>query len=96
MSRLDVGDMIRLQVTFTDFAGQARDPTTVTLRVRKPSGTIVTVSNIQHPTPGSGVYYADLVLDESGLWRYEWSSTGDLTVVEGGDFYVYRSSVEGG
>lgn len=93
MSRIDVGDLVRIQVTFLDMDGVARDPATVTLRVRKPSGTVVTVSNVQHPTPGSGVYYADVVLDEAGVWRYEWSSTGDPTVVEGGEFYVYRSRV---
>jgi uncharacterized protein YfaS (alpha-2-macroglobulin family) len=89
MSRLDVGDMVRLQVAFKDFDGMPRDPATVTLRIRKPSGMVVSVSDIQHPTPGSGVYYADILLDEAGVWRYEWSSTGNPTAVEGGDFIVY-------
>jgi uncharacterized protein YfaS (alpha-2-macroglobulin family) len=89
VSRLDVGDVVRLQVTFKDFDGTARDPITVTLRVRKPSGVVVNVTDIRHPTSGSGVYFADILLDEAGVWQYEWSSTGNPTAVEGGDFIVY-------
>lgn len=92
MGRIDVGDVVRIQATFRDIDGVARDPTTVTLRVRKPSGTVTTPA-VSHPTPGSGVYYADVSLDEAGVWRYEWTTTGNPTVAEGGEFYVYASRV---
>jgi hypothetical protein len=40
MNRLDVGDSVRLVATFKDFEGVARDPATVVLKVRKPSGAV--------------------------------------------------------
>ena len=93
MGRIYVGTVIRIQATFKDVDGIARDPATVTLKVRKPSGTVVTVTGIQHPQPGSGVYFADVMMDEAGVWRAEWSSTGNPTVVDSIDFAVYERPI---
>jgi uncharacterized protein YfaS (alpha-2-macroglobulin family) len=92
MNRLDVGDSVRLVATFKDFDGVARDPATVTLRVRKPSGEVLRPA-VLHPQPGSGTYYAELVLDEAGWWVYEWETTGVPTVVEGGEFHVSEKRI---
>jgi hypothetical protein len=92
MNRLDVGDSVRLVATFKDFDGVARDPATVVLRVRKPSGEVLQPA-VLHPQPGSGTYYAELVLDEAGWWVYEWETTGVPTVVEGGEFHVSEKRI---
>jgi hypothetical protein len=53
MNRLDVGDSVRLVATFKDFEGVARDPATVVLRVRKPSGDVLQPAVLHPRRPGS-------------------------------------------
>lgn len=63
------------------------DPASVVLTVRSPSGDVTT------PTPSkdsTGVYHADITVDESGRWAYRWS--GD-SVENESYFDVERSSV---
>lgn len=70
---------------FTNPAGSATDPTEVTLRLEKPTGTIVTY---RWPTPGAGEsaltkeatgrFYADYAWDVAGLWNVELRGTGAI------------------
>ncbi|MDW8068562.1 MAG: hypothetical protein RML46_06595 [Anaerolineae bacterium] len=91
MNRIDVGDMVRIHITFRDLDGQPQDPSSVSLTLYRPSGTAVHVpsSQILHPEPGSGYYYVDFQVDEPGWWRAVWSSQGSPTVVEQIHFYVF-------
>jgi hypothetical protein len=93
----DIGDVARLNATFTnEITGTVADPTTVTLTVKPPQsvavvytygvgGTIVKVS--------TGVYRADITLTEARRWRYKWKGTGDLAAAELGSVYVRPDSV---
>lgn len=81
-----VGDQVRLKVTVTDTAGTATDPTTISVRVRTPSGTIRTPSVVRDAV---GQYHADVALDEAGVWQWEWVTSGNLVLVEGDERYVY-------
>jgi len=65
----DVGDVVRITGTFTNASGTAIDPSTVTGKYKDPSGNITTDNA---PTnSATGVYYFDVVVDESGKWYYE-------------------------
>ncbi len=71
----DVGETVRITVTFTDSNGTAADPDTVTCKVLDPSGNQSTPSV---STSGTGVYYADVTIDEAGAWVYRFEGTGTL------------------
>jgi hypothetical protein len=92
----DVGDMYRFgnystsvnqdgvpAAAFTDLAGVAQDPTTVTLIILKPDK--ITKLHYGWPSAGAdgtlirettGRFYIDVVLDQSGRWRQRLQSTG--------------------
>lgn len=86
----DVGDTVRLKATFKDIGGTASDPTTITLRVKDPSGNIdsYTYADADLTKSATGVFYYDLALDESGTWVYEFTSTGTPALMEDDDFVV--------
>lgn len=76
----DVGDEIRCTGTFTDADGTAQDPTAVMFAYKDPSGTTTTLTygtDAALIKSDTGVYYVDLDIDESGIWRYRFYSTGD-------------------
>jgi hypothetical protein len=89
------GTVIRETVTFTNAAGTAVDPDTVTFKTCSPSGqkasyVYLTDSNVGKSATGS--YYADFTPDKTGRWFYQWSTTGDgTTVVEEGDVLIQSS-----
>lgn len=71
------------------------DPVDVTLTVRSPSGVVTegayptgTDFNVAKDTTGK--YHADITVDESGRWTYQWA--GDAVINEGA-FRVWRSRV---
>ncbi len=83
---LNVGDVALLTAVFRDAGGNPSDPTSVTLQVHKPNdATPITVPTTR---TGVGTYQATIALDQAGVWRYRWTSTGTPTVAEGGDFLV--------
>lgn len=84
----DVGDLVRLTATFSNAAGVLASPTTVTLTVTKPDGTAA--SGTTPSNTGTGTYRHDLAVDQGGIWRYRWVSTGDPTTAEEGIFFVRR------
>lgn len=90
MATYDIGDQVRLTATLTDLDGTATDPTAVTLTVRKPDLTATdhTYASGALTKSGTGVYYRDVTLDQSGNWYYRFAGTGALVVAEEGEFYV--------
>lgn len=104
----DIGDKIRLgnqagtnddgsaRAAFTDIAGVVTDPTTVSLEVKMPNGTVLTYG---YPTgtdgnlirEGLGRYYYDLSLGASGLWYWTLAGTGTVETSEQGALYVRRA-----
>ncbi len=79
-----VGEPVPLQATFTNAAGTPTN-TTVALKIRKPSGTVLTPS----PTNTSaGVYVYNQLVDEAGLWWYTFTGTGAVAAVEQNSFVV--------
>lgn len=82
----DVGDRVRFKVTVTDLAGVATDPTSITFKIKSPSGTVTSPTVTREAT---GKYYADFTLTEPGVWQWEWETTGNIELVEGDQRYVY-------
>lgn len=86
----DVADGVRATAAFQDLNGNPADPTTITLKVLDPAGTITEPPVFR---TGTGSYYADFVLpNEPGSWSYRWEGTGDVQVAEEGKFTVRASA----
>jgi hypothetical protein len=82
----DKGDLVRLSVAFTNSAGTATDPTTVTLKVKAPGTALATYTYAlgQVTKSATGSYYKDVSLNASGRWWYRWEGTGAVETAEEG------------
>lgn len=70
----DVGDQVRLTATFRATADDSLvNPTTVTLKVKSPAGTVTTPSATSSST---GIWTYDLDLTLEGNWYYRFVGTG--------------------
>lgn len=75
----DIGDEVAFTGTFTELDGTPQDPSTVTFKIRDPSGNVDTLvyNTDAQPTKQSvGVYQVLYTLDEAGEWIYRYVSTG--------------------
>lgn len=83
------GDTYPANVTIRNASGVLTDPTTLTLKVRNPAGTITTyvspVAPIVHDS--TGVYSAGIPLTAAGMWVIQWSTT-EPAQVEGIQVWV--------
>lgn len=90
----DRGDVALLDVEFKDKDANYSDPTTVRLKTRDPSGTITTYTyptDIEIVKTSTGIYYAQITLDESGKWHYRWEGSGGAGAgVAAGEIYVKK------
>lgn len=79
MNAFEVGRTIRLGMNLTDLDNQPADPTGLTLKVMEPSGYVTTLtwqSDVEIVRADEGVFYVDWEIDQAGLHRYRWESTG--------------------
>jgi hypothetical protein len=76
----EVGDLVTLQATFTNIDGVNTDPTTVTLSVQDPGGTITayTYAGMAVTKFATGIYRYALSITTEGRWRYRWVGTGTV------------------
>jgi hypothetical protein len=93
----DVGDEVRITGTFTDADGNAQDPTAVFFAFLAPSATSATTyeygTDAELVKDSTGVYYVDLDLDEAGLWRYRFYSTGTGQAADEGYLHAREQEV---
>jgi len=84
-----VGDVEFLSATFRDREGVLFDPTTVTFKVKKPDGTVETLSSLTNSS--TGVYTKNYTPLTVG--RYEWYAigTGTNAKTESSEFQVLYS-----
>lgn len=94
MNTYDIGDVIKTTCTFS-VDDAATDPTTVTLTVKKPSGTATSYTYAAGDITKSstGVYSMGIPVTEAGLWWYEWVGTGTAATAEQGNFFVRKRMV---
>lgn len=73
-----VGDLVHCKGVFTNAIGSLVDPSTVTVKIRKPDDTTVSyvygASAVVHES--QGVYTLDVAVSLAGMWYYEFSATG--------------------
>lgn len=90
----DVGDEVRVTGTFTDADGNVQDPTALTFKFTDPSGNTVTYTygtDAELVKSGTGVYYVDIDIDESGTWWFRFAATGAGRAADEAYFLVEES-----
>ncbi len=92
----DVNDQIELRAEVTNSAGNAADPTEITIRHTDPSGN--TAEEVFSGGAGNvvkdalGDFNLPLVLDEAGRWKWSTQTTGIIMYQER-VFYVRERNV---
>jgi hypothetical protein len=87
-----LGEVARLRASFTQ-GGDAVDPTTATITVRKPDKTVEAYTGSQLKKESTGVYRVDVVLDQAGTWRWRVDGTGRAQGAGEATIYVQSRSV---
>jgi hypothetical protein len=91
-----LGQSVKLHVAFTDSAGAAANPTTVTCKVEKPDGTETTYTSVSTPAitnPTTGTFELIISASQAGGWTYRWDGvTGPATPVDEEQFQVLGSA----
>ena len=93
----DVGTQVRFQCTFKNLAGTATDPTSITVKIKDPSGNVQTLvygvdSDVKKGAT-AGIYYVDRTIDESGIWRHRWAGTGTVEAANEASIRVEKQHV---
>jgi len=80
-----IGQQVQLTATFTNTAGAAADPTTITLKYRVPATGVVTTKTYGVDAlirSSTGVYYFNLTLNVAGEWWYRWEGAGAIIATD--------------
>ena len=92
-----VGDVVRVTGTWTNAAGTAIDPDTVSFEYRLPGGATTTTyeygTDAEVVKSATGIYYVDVSQTAAGTFRAKWLSTGDGQAAETVHFNVESSSI---
>jgi hypothetical protein len=88
--RLIVGGLAELRADFTNLAGAPTDPTTVTLKIKKPDGSVVTLTTptVVNDTTVLGGFYYDLTLDQAGEYTFLFEGAGAVQALDWESFIV--------
>jgi len=93
---INIGDVRRMTVSYQEKDETYHDPTTITLHILDPSGNITSYvygTDSELVQESTGNYYADYLIDESGIWKYQWISTGTLPSMEEGSWPVVPNTI---
>lgn len=84
------GQLVRVYMRFKDDDGALADPTSVTLKVENPAGTVSTYTYAGgHITKEStGVYFYDIDANQAGRWYYRTVGAGALQAAGQDSFMV--------
>jgi hypothetical protein len=90
-----VGDLVRLSASFTNSAGVATDPTTITCLVKLRYVIGAQTTTYTHPATitkdSTGEYHVDVTPDAEGIWDYRWVGTGTVQAAAESAFNVPNS-----
>ena len=91
-SAFDIGDLKTLSVTFTNIAGANTDPTSVTLTIKEPDGTITTkiVESGGVIKDSTGKYHFDFAITKAGRHIVNWLGAGTVAEATETEFYARR------
>ena len=89
------GQTVTLSAVFTR-TNVATDPTTITLKLKKPdkSSVVYTFELGEITRDGEGAYSRGVKLDQPGLWFYRWTGTGTVEAVGEHKLDVIASQVD--
>lgn len=87
MDQLEVGEAITVEAEFVT-AGTLTDPTTVTLTLTDPSGTVSTVAQGSLTHTGTGKWAYTFTPSSIGVWIYRFDGTGTVLAGTTGYFAV--------
>lgn len=90
----DIGDIAYIQNIFANSSGVAVDPTTVTLYLADPSGSVGTYTyaagNIIKLA--TGTYYYNGTITQSGYWNARWEGAGAAVAASQGRFFARETN----
>jgi len=90
-NELAVGSLVRLQATFKNVDGAPTDPTTVTLKITLPNGTIALYTYGQDNEvvkDSTGMFHMDFSCDIPGFTKHRWIGTGSVQAAARKEFRV--------
>ena len=87
----DVGDQVTFFVDFTNAAGTAANPSTVTLKVENPDGTQTTYAQGSLSNPSTGRWEKAVTVDKPGRWWFRFEGTGSIQLAQE-DYVQVRDS----
>lgn len=95
----DIGDLARLQATFTNTAGTAINPTGVSFVIVDGAGDLTTYVYDTDPEvvrSATGVYYVDWPVETNGIHKWKFVSTGSGAAAQSGQFVArgWQTAVE--
>jgi len=92
MNSYTANSTVRISVAITNTTTNTPvDPTTITLKIRTPDGTITDISStVVHASVGN--YYADYIPTVVGVFQYEFLGTGAAVVSAVGLFQVNQAT----
>ena len=79
LTGVDRDDLVRATATFANSAGTATDPTTVTVYVKNPAGTLSTYiygTDAEVVKSATGIFYIDVDCNKAGEWHVRFKGTG--------------------
>lgn len=94
----DVGDVVRITVSFTDIDGEVADPTAVAVSYRVPRGAVTTLeygTDAEVIKSSTGVYYVDVAVPSAASGsklQYRWVGTGAIVAAVEGEISVRQSA----
>ena len=88
-----VGEVVRLRVVTSDIDGLPADPGSITLKVKSGSGAVTAYTGPDVVRDGTGIYHADIALNEAGILAYRWELTAPNAGAAEGLINVQKSRV---
>jgi uncharacterized protein YfaS (alpha-2-macroglobulin family) len=87
-AKYDIGDRVRLIVKVRNMDGTPEVPTIPPqCDVRMPNGSVVALTGVAIPS-SAAEYQTELLIGQSGTYRYRWGVTGNVQAAEEGEFTV--------
>lgn len=91
MNKYLIGNTVRISALFTDAASAAIDPASVSIKIKKPGGSLISETALENPSVGT--FYYDYVPDMTGIYYYRFEGTGNMDSAAEGSFEITISSV---
>ena len=91
----DVGDVAYIVCTFTNAGGTLIDPTTITLYLQQPTGSVgtYTYAGGDDTRPAAGTYTYNGTATEAGYWDVRWVGTGAADFADQSRYFAREINV---